>query len=183
MAGWRRQLLGIAALALACAPAPAQWPGQVPAAHAAQAGSETGLPLPRFASLGADRVNVRIGPGTRYPVTWVFLRQALPVEVIDEFDQWRRVRDPEGAEGWVHKAMLSGRPTVVVTPGLDPDSKVRTLHAAPRDEARPVARVEAGVLGRLFDCRGGWCEVAFGHYRGWMHADSLWGARTVGALH
>ena len=168
-----RRLLVILALALAPSSA---------AAQAAEAGSETGLPLPRFASLGADRVNVRIGPGTRYPVTWVLVRQALPVEVIDEFDQWRRVRDPEGAEGWVHKAMLSGRPTVVVIPGSSPGTDVRTLHIAPRDDGGPVARVEAGVLGRLIDCRRGWCEVAFGRYRGWMRAGHLWGARTLGAL-
>jgi len=146
------------------------------AARAADAGSETGLPLPRFASLGTDRVNVRTGPGTRYPVAWVFVREALPIEVVGEFEQWRRVRDRDGAEGWVHKAMLSGRRTVVVTGG------VRTLHAAPRPDSPPVARVEAGVLGRLDSCRNDWCEVAFAGYRGWMPAGEMWGAEEISAV-
>ena len=75
----------------------------------------------RFVSLRADEVNVRAGPGVRYPVKWVFVRKLMPVEVIAEFDTWRKIRDWEGAEGWVHRAMLSGRRSIVVT------GKVATL--------------------------------------------------------
>jgi SH3-like domain-containing protein len=141
----------------------------VPAPAAAGEDGASGLPLPRFVSLAADKVNARTGPGLRYPVSWVFLRRAMPVEVVAEFEQWRRVRDHDGAEGWVHQAMLSGRRTVAVI------GEERTLHSGPSAAAAQVARAEAGVQGRLYRCRGEWCEVALGSLRGWMRRAHLWG--------
>src|SRR5579862_3380664 len=80
------------------------------------AGTEaSGLPLPRFASLRSDEVNLRSGPGVRYPVDWIYTRRDLPVEVIAEFDTWRKIRDWQGTEGWVHQSFLSARRMVVVT--------------------------------------------------------------------
>ena len=142
---------------------------------AARAGAEpapagpSGLPIPRFVSLAADQVNLRAGPGFRYPVAWVFLRRSMPVEVVGEFDQWRRIRDREGAEGWTHKALLSGRRTVVVVGGE------RVLRRAPEAAAAPLARAEPGVQGRLFRCAGEWCEVRLSRFRGWMERRHLWG--------
>ena len=81
----------------------------------AQAGRSTGLPLPRFVSLAADRVNVRFGPGKQYPINWVFARKGLPVEIIEEFDTWRKIRDYDGEEGWIHSSLLSSRRTIMVT--------------------------------------------------------------------
>ena len=75
--------------------------------------AETGLPLPRFASLKAEKVYLRTGPGQRYPVDWIFLRRGLPVEIVSEFEHWRRIRDWRGTESWIHRAMLSGRRTVI----------------------------------------------------------------------
>ena len=141
----------------------------VPAPASAGEVGASGLPLPRFVSLAADKVNARTGPGLRYPVSWVFLRQAMPVEVVAEFEQWRRVRDHDGAEGWVHKVMLSGRRTVVVI------GEEHTLHRGPSAAAAAVARAEAGVQGRLHRCRGEWCEVALSGVRGWMRRAHLWG--------
>ena len=77
---------------------------------AAQDGT-SGLPIPRFVSLRADEVNMRTGPGVRYPIDWVYARQGLPVQVIGEFEAWRQIRDSEGSTGWVHRTMLSGRRT------------------------------------------------------------------------
>ncbi len=132
-------------------------------------GADGDLPLPRFVSLGADEVNLRTGPGLRYPVAWVFVREAMPVEIVAEFEQWRRVRDFEGAEGWVHKAMLSGKRTVLVL------GDGRALHARPDPSSRALAHAEARVQGRLHDCRGAWCEVTLHSYRGWMRRAFLWG--------
>ena len=129
----------------------------------------SGLPLPRFVSLAADEVNLRTGPGFRYPIAWVFVREAMPVEVVGEFEDWRRVRDHDGAEGWVHKAMLSGERTILVTGGE------RTLHREPRDDSPLVARAEAGVQGQLRLCRADWCEVVLADHRGWMPRGHLWG--------
>ena len=132
-------------------------------------GAESGLPLPRFVSLGADEVNLRTGPGLRYPVAWVFVRKALPVEIVAEFEQWRRVRDFEGAEGWVHKAMLSGKRTVLVI------GDGRTLRARPDPRSRALAHAEARVQGTLRACRDDWCEVTLQSIRGWMRRAYLWG--------
>ncbi len=145
-------------------------------AATAPAAADSGLPVPRFVTLGSDRVNVRTGPGTQYPVEWIFVRRAMPVEVVDEFDTWRRIRDRDGAEGWVHQSLLSGRRGVVVS-GDGP----QPLRAEPDPAAAPVARAEPGVVGRLLRCpsadaeSGGWCQVELDGHRGWMPRGWLWG--------
>lgn len=137
----------------------------------AQAGRTTGLPLPRFVSLGADRVNVRFGPGTQYPVNWVFARKGLPVEIIEEFDTWRKVRDYDGDEGWIHASLLSSRRTIMVT------GEVRDLRRTPELDARVVLRAEAGVIGTLFDCEEDWCRIEIEGRRGWLQRSEFWGTR------
>ncbi len=75
----------------------------------------SGLPVPRYVSLKSDHVNVRAGPTKDQDVTWIYTRSGLPVEITAEFENWRRVRDSEGAEGWVYHSLLSGRRTAVIT--------------------------------------------------------------------
>ena len=87
---------------------------------------------PRYVSLGSDRVNVRTGPGVRYPVAWRFVRRGLPVEIIAEYELWRKIRDRDGAEGWVHKSLLSGRRTVVV------QGETRTFYKQPGRTMEPA---------------------------------------------
>lgn len=142
------------------------------AAHtpaAAQAGRSTGLPLPRFVSLTDDRVNVRFGPGKQYPINWVFARQGLPVEIIQEFDTWRKVRDFEGQEGWIHSSLLSSRRTIMVM------AETAELRRTPSLDSRVVLRAEATVLGRLFDCVDEWCRVEIEGRRGWLQRSDFWG--------
>jgi len=149
----------------------------------AQGGRSTGLPLPRFVSLGAERVNVRFGPGTQYPVNWVFARKGLPVEIIEEFDTWRKVRDYDGDEGWIHASLLSSRRTIMVTdePGCvpEPDGNVcaRDLRRTPSIDSRVVLRAEPGVIGDLFDCEENWCRVEIEGRRGWLQRSEFWGTR------
>lgn len=135
----------------------------------AHARAETGLPVPRFVSLRAEETNLRAGPGTGYPVEWVLLRRAWPVEIIAEHDTWRRVRDVEGTVGWVHQTMLSGERTIVVT------GDVRTLRASPDANARPVLRAGAGVQGELLTCEAAWCRVEIDGTRGWIARDHVYG--------
>ncbi|HSA82885.1 MAG TPA: SH3 domain-containing protein [Geminicoccaceae bacterium] len=137
----------------------------------AQAGRSTGLPLPRFVSLGADRVNVRFGPGTQYPINWVFARKGLPVEIIEEFDTWRKVRDYDGDEGWIHASLLSSRRTIMVT------GEVRDVRRTPEVDSRVVLRAESGVIGTLFDCEEDWCRVEIEGRRGWLQRSEFWGTR------
>lgn len=133
---------------------------------------ETGLPLPRFASFRSAEVNLRAGPGVRYPVEWVYKRADLPVEVIAEFDTWRKIRDWQGGQGWVHQSMLAAKRTAIVT------GKVRTLRAKPDIAAGAVAQLEANVIGKLVECPEGspWCRVAVEKYDGWLRRVEFWGA-------
>lgn len=158
------------------APHPAPAPAPVPAAPPAPAyptkGTVTGLKLPRFASLRSDEVNLRAGPGTQYPIDWVYKRRELPVEIVREFDVWRLIIDQDGVRGWVNQATLMARRSFVVT-GAE-----QVLRAAASDTAAPVARLQQGVMGRLRSCAAGsdWCQVRIGDYSGWLKRDQIWGA-------
>src|SRR5689334_22745186 len=114
---------------------------------AAALAADKGLPVPRFVTLRAEPVNVRTGPGERYPIDWVFNRKDLPVEIVAEFDNWRKIRDIDGAEGWVHQRMLAGRRSVLVR------DKIRELHEKPEQASPVVARAEANVVARLQECQ------------------------------
>jgi len=129
----------------------------------------TSLKLPRFASLRAAEVNVRTGPGTRYPVEWVYVQRSLPVEITAEFDVWRKIRDVDGTEGWVHQSMLTGKRTVMVRDALEP------MRRNPAADSPAIARVEPKVVGRLLNCRDDWCRVEISGLRGWMQRKHLFG--------
>jgi SH3-like domain-containing protein len=143
-------------------------------AKTAPATGPSGLPLPRFVSLKSNRVNVRKGPGTDYPVAWIFSQAGLPVEVIAEFENWRQVRDSEGAEGWVFHALLSGRRTALIMPWAK-EKQLIVLHARAAANSAPVARVETGVLGSISTCDGEWCEFSVNGYSGYVEQERLWG--------
>lgn len=138
-------------------------------AAAQSLGAETKLPVPRFVSLRSAEVNLRTGPGTNYPIEWVYVRRAFPVEVVAEFDIWRKIRDWQGTVGWVHQSMLDGRRTALVV-GED-----RILRSEPSAGAAPVARLAPGVIGKLLECAGDWCLIDAADYQGWLSRDEFWG--------
>ena len=129
----------------------------------------SGLPIPRFVSIASGEVNMRTGPGQRYPIDWVYTRRGLPVEVIGEYDLWRQVRDIDGDEGWVHKQLLSGRRTALVTA----DSVLLRDKADPTSP--PVLRAGQGVQGVIDRCDAEWCRMEVDGTRGWVQKDALWG--------
>jgi SH3-like domain-containing protein len=160
------------------------WGSRPDAGHAAAAQGATasldnaargdsGLPLPRFVTLKADRVNVRRGPSGDHQVSWVFTRKGLPVEIVAEFEHWRRIRDSEGAEGWVYHSLLSGRRGVLVAPwsGAKP---VPLLDAVAAD-AKAVALLDTGVMADVGSCTGAWCQVSVAGHEGWIEQAKLWG--------
>jgi SH3-like domain-containing protein len=132
-------------------------------------GAKTGLPLPRFVSLRSGKVNLRTGPGARYPVEWVLVYRHMPIEIIAEFDTWRKIRDWQGAVGWVHQSMVSGNRWVMVRKGRQP------LRRAGKDQAPITARIDEKVIGRLKLCRDLWCKIDFSGFTGWMRRDQFWG--------
>jgi SH3-like domain-containing protein len=138
------------------------------------AGSVSGLPMPRFVSLKSDRVNVRSGPNKDQEVRWVYTRASMPVEITAEFENWRRIRDWEGAEGWVYHTLLSGKRTAVVVP-KSKDELVPLFDNA-ETESAVAARLQSGVLGQLKSCNGNWCEFAGKNFNGWLRQERLWGA-------
>jgi SH3-like domain-containing protein len=139
-------------------------------AHAAEVGEITGMPLGRYASLKSAEVNVRTGPGTRYPILWVFQRAQMPVQIVAEYEHWRKIRDFEGTEGWVHKAMVSGTPTaIVIQDGF-------TMRTTASEQSPPVARLSPTVVGTLETCENGWCLMQVKSFKGWVKENYLWGA-------
>lgn len=165
-------LVLLSSAALAAEPQPAKTDTE-PATESVMVKSLSGLPLPRFASLRSGEVNMRTGPGTRYPIIWVFKRQGLPVEITAEYDIWRRVRDPEGNEGWVHKNEISGKRAVIVTGTA---AALHELRDSPTDTADVKAHLETGVTGQLLSCNIEWCKLKFDGIKGYLRKSDFWGA-------
>lgn len=149
-------------------------PAVEPAA-AAQVGQVSQLPLPRYVSLKASRVNLRIGPGRDYPVSWLYLKEGLPVEIIQEYELWRRIRDSDGAEGWVYHSLLSGERTSIAAPWLRGKATMVDVHSSPAGDAPLVARMEPGVVASVENCNSGWCQIAISGRTGYVRQKEVWG--------
>lgn len=142
------------------------------AAQGQQVGQTTGLPIPRFVSLAAGEVNVRNGPGSDHQISWVFVRARYPVEVINEFDNWRRIRDIDGAMGWVLGTLLSSERTAIVRgePGT-----TANLYAQPATTSNVTYLLQAGVQASIDECDNGWCRLTDPRFNGWIEQALLWG--------
>jgi SH3-like domain-containing protein len=143
------------------------------AARAEQVGSASGLPIPRYVSLKSDRVNLREGPSKDHRTIWIFQRAGLPVEITAEFEIWRKVRDSEGAEGWVLHSLLSGRRTALVAPwkkGID-----AALHDKANAESSLIAKLQPNVIANVRGCDGAWCKVSVEGFSGYIQQSNLWG--------
>ncbi|PPR60228.1 MAG: hypothetical protein CFH10_01620 [Alphaproteobacteria bacterium MarineAlpha4_Bin2] len=125
----------------------------------------------RFVSLRSNEVNVRVGPGVRYPIKWQFRQKLIPVEIVQEYDTWRKIRDWEGAEGWVHKAMLSNRRSIIIT------GHGVTLRSRSSDDAPVVARLARDIVAKLEQCTLTWCRIEVDGYEGWLRREGFWGLR------
>lgn len=137
-------------------------------ASARQAGP-SGLPLPRFVSLDAGEANLRSGPGRQYPVLWRYLQSGIPLEIVAEFDTWRRVRDSAGVEGWMHASLLSGRRRGMVR------DRIADFLDRPVAGTRILARAEPGVVFDLLRCRPDWCEARIAGRKAWVRRGAFWG--------
>lgn len=163
-----RCTLAVALLAAFLLPASAQDAGGV--------GSVTKLPLPRFVSLKPSDTPMREGPSKDHRIKWVFKREGLPVEVIGEHEQWRRIRDSESTDGWVYHARLSNRRTVVVrTPRDAKVSGEQRLFKEENENAAVVAKVQPGVVANIERCSKDWCRIAVEGYSGWIRKSYVWG--------
>ncbi len=143
---------------------------EVPEADSAAGKSSSGLPIPRFVSLSSEKVFVRTGPALRYPIKWVYQRVNMPVEIIQEFDTWRKIRDMDGDAGWVHQSLLSGDRTVVVKGEAN-----LTVRKEAGEGSAIQAYLEPNVVAFAEMCQGAWCRVAAQGYKGWAERKFLWG--------
>lgn len=152
------------------------WSAQL---HAQSAGSAAKAGLPKFFSLKSNPVNLRKGPGTKFPKAWVFRREGLPVEVLREHGRWRQVRDSDGATGWILRTLISARRTALVSPWQLKETgsakQLTTLLSRPRQRSRAVAKLEAGTLVGLKSCDRSWCHVSIGRFSGYVEQRRLWG--------
>jgi SH3-like domain-containing protein len=134
----------------------------------------SGLPLPRFVSVEDEKTHVRAGPGEKYPIQWVIERKGLPVEIILEFENWRKIRDIEGQEGWVFQGLLSGKRTGIIKA----KDKV-TVYEKPYEEVTKESRaslyLEPGVLVDIHECKNNWCEVESSGFSGYLQRKFIWG--------
>ena len=142
-----------------------------PATAQQDRGPVTNLPIPRYVSLKAAEGNVRRGPSLTHRIDWVYKRRDMPLEITAEHGHWRRVRDRDGAGGWVHYSLLSGSRTVFVEKDMLP------LRTRPDADSPETARLALGVIARLGDCTRDWCRLTAGGYKGWAPKDALWGVK------
>jgi len=140
-----------------------------------QAGSVTGLPVPRYVSLKSDRVNLREGPSKEHRTRWVYQRAGLPVEVTAEFEIWRRIRDSDGTEGWVLNSLLSGRRTALVAPWSRNKAELFPLRRAADANAAVIAELQPGVVIGVTSCVRAWCRVSIRNVTGYLPQERLWG--------
>lgn len=139
------------------------------------AGVSTNLPVPRFVSLKADKVNLRAGPTRDNAVNWVFTRAGLPVEITAESENWRKIRDSEGTEGWVFHTLLSSRRTVLVSPWAKKEKADLPLYERGNSGTSVTARLEPGVLASVKSCDGKWCRIFGDGFDGYIEQERLWG--------
>lgn len=132
--------------------------------------TSSGLPIPRFVSLSGDKVFIRTGPALKYPIKWVYQRPHMPIEIIGEFDTWRKVRDIDGDDGWVHTSLLSGNRSGIVKGEAN-----LSVRKAPEDGASVIAYLEPGVVVGIEACKGAWCEIDAQGYSGFAERKFLWG--------
>jgi SH3-like domain-containing protein len=143
-------------------------------AHAAN-DTGSGLAVPRFVSLKSDKVNVRAGPTKDNDVAWIYTRAGLPVEITAEYENWRRIRDWEGAEGWVYHSLLSGRRTGLIQPNAKTNDEFISVYASADTKSAVTARLQRGVLGKVKHCTGAWCRITGDGFDGWVEQERLWG--------
>lgn len=136
----------------------------------------SGLPVPRFVTLKSDEVNMRVGPGREYKLSWVYKQKNLPLKVIAEFDVWRKVIDHEGTTGWVHSQLVTLKRYALI------QSRLTKLYRK-ADETSPVIAVaDKGVLLELQICEPLWCRVASDDLRAFVRRDDIWGVLDTETL-
>lgn len=163
---------GILAPAAAQELAPGSFQAFSPSGEPPRISNFSGLPVPRFSSLKAAEVNGRAGPSADYPVEWSYRRAGLPVVIVRESGDWRKIRDPMGDEVWVHRSMLGAARTAITT-------QAGVVRRDPEGRAPVLASFGAGAVVSLSDCNEDWCRIEASGHKGWVSRRLLWGSEDL----
>lgn len=149
------------------------WAAVVGAAWVNAAAGQAQPKPPYWGSIDEPKARMRTGPAKDYPTMWVYRREQLPLKIIARFEDWRKVEDHEGTQGWMHARLLSGTRTALV------QGEVRPMRGAPRDNAPIVWRAQPGVVGKISECGNGWCLLDVKGRRGYIRTDHIWGDEAL----
>ncbi|HBF29705.1 MAG TPA: hypothetical protein DDW73_08790 [Rhizobium sp.] len=140
-------------------------------------GRVTGFPLPRYVSIKAAKARMRVGPSTDYPIRWIYEAKGLPIEIIEEYGEWRQVRDSDGTSGWMNAVLLSGNRTGLVTPWNKGKGPLVSLRKSPAKTAGLVAQLQPGVRLDIHSCDSLWCRVSVQNQSlaGYIRQGFVWG--------
>lgn len=138
----------------------------------------SGRPVPRFVTIDTNKAYVRSGPAPRYPVKLVYKKAGLPVEITQEFDVWRKIKDIDGDEGWINKGLLSDKRSVIIQ-----STGPIEMREGFSENSRIMANLENGVIARLQKCSDQWCQISAGGYQGWVERNFLWGLYPKEEIH
>ena len=122
-----------------------------------------------FLSLKNNEVNLRQGPSFEYPIKFIYKKKYLPIEVLDESETWRKIRDFENNSGWIHTSQLSKKKTAICIKNNS------VIYKKPTIFSKPIAKLEIGRLVLIKRCKMKWCKIASGDFSGWIYKNSLWG--------
>jgi len=136
----------------------------------AETGKVTGLEIPRFVSLKSNDVNLRVGPSTNYPIQLKYISQNLPVEIIDEFDVWRKARDHNGMIGWLHKSLIKGERFILT--GYKNEKEINLYN---RPNGKIIGIIKKNNILDLEICLINWCKVSQNKIKGWLLKKNVWG--------
>ncbi len=140
--------------------------------YAKNIGIETGYKIPRFVSLKSNEANIRVGPSKNYPIKLKYILSDLPIEIIEEYQEWRKVKDFKNNIGWIHKSLLSGNRTGIV---LSKENKsIELLNTV---NGIVIGEIRKGNIVYLEKCKIDWCLVSIGNFRGWMNKKYIWGVK------
>lgn len=173
---WRRALFGalLAVVIPTSETAALSMPPKSGASIGWKKGRQTGLPIPRFVSLKAQNARMRIGPSLDYAVKWIYTAPGLPIEIIEEYGNWREIRDCDGISGWMHRSLLSGQRTAVIGPWK---TKPVALYAGAQGISGISALLAPRVRLRINACKGDRCNVSVPKHNisGFVDRSNLWG--------
>lgn len=130
---------------------------------------KSGYPVPRYVTLASNTVNVRTGPDGKYPILWIFKKAGLPIKVIAEYKDWRKIIDSEGESGWIWGPLLSSKRNGLIV------ASPQTLLKEPSEPSLPAVIAEAGVIGKIKKCADGWCQLDVNGFKGWLRQSQFWG--------